>query len=82
MAIIDGKPDMVNQPPHYKVGTVETIDMMESIWGREKLAVYCEITAFKYRMRAGHKINASEDIKKAIWYEDKAAKLRGPDIPF
>ena len=42
--------DFIN-PNHYKQGSKEVIEMMEAIWGKESLGVYCEINAFKYRMR-------------------------------
>lgn len=68
--------DMVNQPPHYKEYSVEVIDMMAAIWGPDKVADYCEINAFKYRMRAGKKIDLTEDLEKESWYLEKAKQLR------
>ena len=57
---------------------METIDMMVAIWGKDKVADWCEITAFKYRMRMGTKPdNATEqDLKKEQWYLNKAKELR------
>lgn len=51
---------------------------MVSIWGKEKVADWCEITAFKYRMRMGTKPNNSieQDLKKEQWYLNKAKELR------
>lgn len=76
--ITDEAIDNVNHPAHYKAHSKEVIDMMVDIWGTEKVIIYCEINAFKYRMRAGlkdiNKIN--EDIKKAMWYEKKADELK------
>lgn len=72
----DKKVDMVSHPSHYTSGSIEVIDMMESIWDKKYLIVYCEITAFKYRMRAGHKGDIVEDIQKAQWYEQKAKDLK------
>jgi hypothetical protein len=63
--------DPVN-PDHYKKGSMETIDQMLTLFGSAKVKAFCELNAFKYRMRAGHKSkNIEEDIKKAMWYEDK-----------
>ena len=45
----------VDHPNHYNTYDVEVIDMMERIWGPEKTAVFCELNAFKYRMRMGTK---------------------------
>ena len=42
--------DFIN-PPHYQKFSVEVIDMMVAIWGKEATAVHCEMCAFKYRLR-------------------------------
>jgi hypothetical protein len=69
--------DYIN-PSHYKSGGIEVIDMMLAIWGREKLIAHCEMTAFKYRMRAGTKPDQpiERELEKARWYDEKAKKLR------
>ena len=69
--------DFVN-PEHYKQGSMEVIDMMKLLWGTEALILHCEMTAFKYRMRAGRKPEQpiERDLEKARWYDDKAKKLR------
>ena len=67
--------DAIHHPKHYTQGSKEVIDMMVDIWGKESVAIYCEINAFKYRMRAGLKGNATEDIEKAKWYENKRLEL-------
>jgi hypothetical protein len=69
--------DFIN-PEHYKQGSMEVIDMMKLLWGTEALILHCEMTAFKYRMRAGRKPDQSieRDLEKARWYDDKAKKLR------
>lgn len=68
----------VNHPPHYNHYSVECIDMMERIYGKEATALWCEMTAFKYRMRVGMKPENSveQDLKKEAWYLIKAKKLR------
>ena len=62
--------DYVN-PNHYKQSSKEVIEMMELIWGKEALILHCEMTEFKYRMRAGLKPEQSieRDLEKAKWYE-------------
>lgn len=67
--------DPIN-PDHYKSYSVETIDMMIAIYGKEKVAVHCELTAFKYRQRLGKKDSIEQDMKKEKWYLDKAKELR------
>ena len=68
----------VEHPSHYNHYSSETIDMMVAIWGKEKVADWCEITAFKYRMRMGTKPDNSieQDLKKEQWYLNKAKELR------
>lgn len=69
--------DYVN-PNHYKQSSKEVIEMMELIWGKEALILHCEMTEFKYRMRAGLKPEQSieRDLEKAKWYQERANKLR------
>lgn len=69
--------DYIN-PNHYKQGSKEVIEMMQDIWGKEKLIAYCEMNAFKYRMKAGLKPEQpiQRDLDKAKWYENKAIQLR------
>lgn len=68
----------VDHPPHYNTYGVECIEMMRRIWGDEATAQWCEITAFKYRMRVGTKPDnpIEQDLAKERWYLDKAKKLR------
>lgn len=67
--------EQVNHPQHYTTYDVETIDMMLRIWGVQETISFCKLNAFKYRMRAGHKDNAQQDIDKALWYENKMKEL-------
>lgn len=67
--------DPVNSPSHYTYRSMEVFDMMLAIWGAEKVRTYCEINAFKYRMRAGYKADPVQDIEKAKWYERKAKEI-------
>lgn len=66
--------DHIN-PSHYKQYPVQAIEMMEAIWGTEATAMHCEMTAFKYRMRLGHKDATEQEQKKEQWYLDKAKEL-------
>lgn len=63
--------DMVNSPPHYKVGGMETIDFIEA-----KSLGYNLGNAVKYITRADHKGDKHEDLCKARWYLNREiAKL-------
>ncbi len=69
--------DMVNHPPHYCTGDIECWDSMVSAFGPEWMRAYATVTAFKYIWRAKHKGRFAEDMKKAAWYEAKAAEMEG-----
>jgi hypothetical protein len=59
--------DMVNHPPHYKAGGVETIDFIEA-----KGLGYHLGNVIKYVSRADLKGAKLEDLKKAQWYLNRA----------
>jgi hypothetical protein len=63
-------PDLVNQPPHYTVGGVETIDFIEA-----KKLNYNLGNVVKYLTRAEHKGNKLEDLRKAQWYLTREISL-------
>lgn len=69
---------MVDHPAHYNNYSVEVIDMMQKIWGAEATALWCEMTAFKYRMRLGLKPDnpIEQDLEKEAWYLARANELR------
>ena len=60
---IDKAHDPVNEPSHYKVGGIETIDFIEA-----KGLNYNLGNAIKYITRADHKGSKAQDLAKAIWY--------------
>lgn len=82
-----GAVDMVNSPPHYLRGGMETIDVIER-WGLG----YHEGTFIKYTLRAGHKgdtiFHELEDKKKALWFLERKKQIGGAihiqhsDAPF
>ena len=67
--------EQVNHPEHYNATSTEVLVMMEAVWGKEAVRQFCEMNAFKYRMRAGYKGEAATDIEKALWYERRARAL-------
>jgi hypothetical protein len=66
------------QPEHYRKGSREVWQMMVDIWGVDAFKLFCEMNAFKYRMRLGSKPNESvdQDLEKAKWYEAKINELK------
>lgn len=55
--------DNVNNPLHYTIGGIETIDFIEA-----KNLNYNLGNAIKYISRADHKGNKIDDLRKAYWY--------------
>lgn len=63
--IKEEKIEKVNHPKHYNQG-IEAIDIIES-WGLN----FSLGNAIKYVLRAPHKDNQVEDLKKSIWYIER-----------
>ena len=72
--------DMVNHPSHYNLpDRKECIDEMIDIYGLKDMAKWCEITAYKYKYRAGHAssfTNFVQDMHEATLYMNKACELK------
>lgn len=68
-------PDMVNHPPHYNnhPSGIEAIEVTEFLG-------FCCGNAFKYLLRRNEKGTTVEDVKKAIWYIERAARNEDPDL--
>lgn len=63
--------DNIN-PDHYKSETsLECIEAMEIIFGRDAVIDFCRCNAWKYIWRWKHK-NGEEDLEKAEWYLTRA----------
>lgn len=73
------KKEQVNHPAHYNIpGRKECIEEMIDKWGSELVALWCEMTAYKYEYRAGLKDGNSkeQDMAKYKWYLRKASEIR------
>ena len=57
----------VDHPDHYNYGSIEVIDIIKDANLNEG---FCLGNAIKYILRARHKNNYIEDLKKARWYLD------------
>ena len=66
--------DMINHPPHYTQGSMETIDIMEAKSTHEEFKGHLKLTALKYLTRAGHKESELQDAKKTQWYVNRWVK--------
>ena len=67
------RPDMVNSPPHYTAGGIETIDYIKAKLSAEGYRGYLQGNLLKYASRIGKK--GSDDAGKAAWYADRLDKL-------
>ena len=61
---------MISHPPHYNHGKYEHAEVAIA-WKLGGLLY----NATKYICRAGHKGDASDDLRKAIWYLEREIKL-------
>ena len=69
------KPDMVNSPPHYTVGGIETIDYIQAKLTPEEFRGYLLGNSLKYLSRLGKKSAVSDDLGKAAWYIKKLSEV-------
>ena len=65
------KVDVVNHPPHYKIGGIEVIDFIKAKLTPEEFRGYLKGNVLKYTSRAGHKDDVTQDIGKLVWYANK-----------
>ena len=66
--------DLVNKPPHYNNGDIETIDAIQSALG-DGFEFYLQGNILKYVWRYRHKNNL-EDLKKAQLYLNKLIETK------
>lgn len=66
--------DMVNHPPHYTDGGIETIEYLRAKLSPAEFRGFCKGNALKYLSRAGKKGDEDEDCRKAQWYLDQLTK--------
>lgn len=73
MGMIRRPDDPINHPPHYNVGAVESIDIIEQTVAHAPLSVLSGLQwqVLKYLLRLWHKGNPLEDARKARWYLDR-----------
>lgn len=66
--------DAVNHPSHYCQGSMECIDEMVLVFGKEAVKNFCLCNVWKYRKRALLK-NGQQDLDKSDWYMNKYKEL-------
>lgn len=70
----DEEQDAINHPKHYTQGSMETIDIIFNVIepiDNPNVAM-CIGNSIKYLSRFTHKGKPVEDLKKAVWYINKA----------
>lgn len=72
--------DVVNQPPHYTTGGIETIDFIEAKLSRDEYIGYLKGNVLKYASRLGHKGDAVTDAGKLNWYTTRLARALGGEV--
>jgi hypothetical protein len=69
---------MVNHPPHYLDLGMEVKDIIKEVvtytFGSRAYKAYCLGNELKYRLRAGHKGDAVQDLEKAAFYREERYK--------
>lgn len=71
--------DDVKHPSHYTDGNIECIDYIQDKLSPQEFQGFCKGNALKYISRAGKKNpdKYNEDLKKAIWYLERATNDAG-----
>ena len=72
--------EAVDHPDHYQSpGGLECIDAIHAALGHAGFIAHCRGTAMKYIWRCERKGRAAEDLRKAAWYLNAAAKVLGEE---
>lgn len=71
--------DNISKPKHYMLFDFEVIDLIYEILSKEEFSGYCLGNVLKYRLRAGKKGDALEDLAKANEYEKIWERYYGAD---
>jgi len=72
----DAVRDVVDHPPHYNLGAIETIDYIQDVLGEYDAIQYCHGNVIKYTgTRLWSKGKPIEDARKAVWYLNKMIEL-------
>lgn len=71
MVKISAQPNnsQVNHPAHYTAYPTEVINIIRAALGEDGFRSYCFGNEIKYRMRAGLKDDAAQDLEKAMMYK-------------
>jgi hypothetical protein len=73
------KTDMINHPPHYTKGGIETLDYIKAKLSAEEYRGYLKGNILKYISRAGLKGEADADYKKVEFYAQELVSAHTTD---
>lgn len=73
--------DQVHSPSHYNQFSKEVKDIIRFTLGDEGYKAYCQGNEIKYRLRAGFKNDPTEDIEKALKYNDMRREVKEDATP-
>lgn len=65
------KASMVRHPPHYSGQTVECIEAIRSMLGRDGYRAFLRGQIMKYVWRVESKSDPEMDARKALWYAER-----------
>lgn len=71
--------DNVNHPPHYTVGGLEVIDILQAKFTPEMFKGFVLGNVLKYLFRLDHKDAAVQDAEKAAWYLNRLITTLGEE---
>jgi hypothetical protein len=71
---MEDKKDVVNNPPHYNMAGIETIDAIQAMTDKG-FEYYLQGNIMKYLWRYRYK-NGVEDLRKAQWYLNKLISIQ------
>jgi hypothetical protein len=73
--------DMVNKPPHYMVGGVESIEVIEAKLTPEQFEGYLMGTKMAYDLRYPFKGSYEQDLEKSDFYKKRLLEHRRKHAP-
>jgi hypothetical protein len=73
---ISPKADMVNHPPHYTKGGIETLDFIKAKLSTDEYKGYLKGNLIKYISRAGLKNEEATDFGKINFYATELANIK------
>lgn len=73
--IVGNSTDPVNHPDHYETNGIECFDAIQASQGDDSAVNFAVCNAFKYIWRNQHKDAQIQDLKKAVWYLNKAIDI-------